>query len=91
MVMRYALLDALVERGILDEFMKDESLRKKVFAAAALVPCDKNDLGEALAQQLALNSPPDVAQKTREDLRRAGYDPDHPKVGGKFIDWMRDN
>jgi hypothetical protein len=91
MMMRYALLDALVERGILDEFMNDESLRKKVFAAAALFPCDKNDLGEALAQQLALNSPPDVAQKTSEDFRQAGYDPDHPKVSGKFIDWMRDN
>jgi len=91
MMMRYALLDALVERGILDEFMKDESLRKKVFAAAALFPCDKNDLGEALAQQLPLNSPPDVAQKTSEDFRQAGYDPEHPKVSGKFIDWMRDN
>lgn len=91
MMMRYAMLDALVDRGILDEYMKDESLRKKVFAAAALFPCDKNDLGEALAQRLARDSPPDVAQKTSEEFRQAGYDPDHPKVGGKFIDWMRDN
>lgn len=91
MLMRYALLDALVERGILDEYMKNESLRKKVFAAAAQFPCDKNDLGEALAQRLARDSPPDVAQKTREEFRQAGCDPDHPKVSGKFIDWMRDN
>jgi hypothetical protein len=91
MMMRYALLDALVERGILDEYMKNESLRKKVFATAALFPCDKNDLGEALAQRLARDSSPDVAQKTWEELRQAGYDPVYPKVSGKFIDWMRDN
>src|SRR5262245_22349521 len=35
MMARYALLDALIERGILDDYMKDETLRKKVFAAAA--------------------------------------------------------
>jgi len=41
---RYALLDALVERGILNDYMKDESARKYVFAVAATIPCDKNDL-----------------------------------------------
>ena len=91
MMMRYALLDALIERGILDEYMENESLRKKVFAGAAQFPCDRNDLVEALAQRLDRETPPDVAQKTREELRRAGYDPDHPKVAGKLIDWMHDH
>jgi uncharacterized repeat protein (TIGR03803 family) len=44
----FALLDALVERGSLIDYMENESLRKQVFAAAATIPCDKNDLGEAL-------------------------------------------
>jgi hypothetical protein len=91
MMIRYALLNALVERGILDDYMKDESLRQKVFAAAALFPCDKNDLGEAVAQRLFRDSSPDVAQKAGEELSRAGYAPEHPKVGGKFIEWMRHN
>lgn len=87
---RYALLDGLIERGILDDYMKDESLRKRVFAAAASLPCDKNDLGEAVAQKALRESPPEVVEKTREEMRQAGYDPDHPKVGDKFIQWMRD-
>jgi hypothetical protein len=91
MMARYTLLDALVERGMLDDYMKDESLRKKVFAAAASFPCDKFDLGEALTERLARESPPDVATKTREEFMQAGYDPDHPKVAGKLIDWMRDH
>jgi hypothetical protein len=91
MMIRYALLNALVERGILDDYMKDESLRQKVFAAAALFPCDKNDLGEAVAQRLVRDSSPDVVQKTDEEFRQAGYAPEHPKVGGNFIEWMRHN
>ncbi len=91
MMIRYALLNALVERGILDDYMKDESLRQKVFAAAALFPCDKNDLGEAVAQRLVSDSSPNVAQKTSEEFRQAGYGPEQPRVGGKFIEWMRHN
>jgi hypothetical protein len=91
MMMRYTLLNALVERGVLDEYMKDESLRRKVFATAALFPCDKHDLGEAVAQRLAFNSSPGMAQKASEELREAGYVADHPNVAGKFIAWMRDH
>jgi hypothetical protein len=83
MMVRYALMNALIDRGLLDDYMKDEAQRKKVFATAALFPCDKNDLGEAMAQKLN--------QKTNEELRQAGYDPDHPKVGERFIAWMREH
>lgn len=91
MMVRYALLNALIERGILDDYMKDETLRKKVFAAAALLPCDQKDLREAVAERVLRQSPPDVRQKTKEELAQAGYDPDHLKVAEKFIEWMRDN
>jgi len=83
MMVRYSLMNALIERGLLDEYMNDEGQRKKVFAAAAMFPCDKNDLGEAVSQKLS--------QKTNEELRQAGYDPDHPKVGDRFVKWMREH
>ncbi len=88
MMFRYVLLNALVERGILDDYMKDELLRQKVFRAAALFPCDKNDFDEAVAQRLVRDSSTDVLQKTGE---QAGYDPEHPQVGRKFIEWMHHN
>jgi hypothetical protein len=91
MMVRYALLNALIECGVLDEHMNDETLRKKVFAAAALLPCDQNDLREAVAERVLRQSPPDVRQKTKEELAQAGYDPGHLKVADKFIEWMRDN
>ena len=83
MMVRYTVMNALIERGLLDDYMKDEEQRKKVFAAAARFPCDKNDLGEAVAQKLD--------QKANEELRQAGYDPDHPKVGERLIAWMREH
>src|SRR5215472_8300902 len=67
LMMRYALLNGLVRQGILDDYMKDESLRQKVFAAAALFPCDKNDLSEAVAQPLGRESSADRVQKTGEE------------------------
>jgi hypothetical protein len=91
MMVRYALLNALIERDILDDYMKDETLRKKVFATAARLLCDKNDLREAVAERVLPESPSDIAQKTKERLERDVYDPDHLKVAEKFIAWIRDN
>ena len=88
MMIRYALLSALVEGGIVGDYMKDESLRQKVFTAAALFPCDGNDLAEAVAQR---DSSPDVTRKTGGEFRRTGYDPEQPKVSKKFIEWMLHN
>lgn len=91
MMARCALLDALVERGVLDDYMKEESQRKKVFAAAASFPCDKNDLGEALTERVLRDLPPDQLEEANEQLKQAGYDRDHLRVTDKFITWMRDN
>lgn len=88
---RYALLDALIMTGILDRYMDDAKLREKVFAAAATLPCDKNDLGEAMMLKRLRESPPDIVQKMIEEMRQAGYDPDHPRLGEKFTAWMDHN
>ena len=86
--MRFAMLQALTERGALNDYMQDDAQRTKVFHAAATMPCDKNDFGDAMSQQILRDSPPDVAAKTREEMLAAGLDPDHPKVITKFIAWM---
>jgi hypothetical protein len=91
MLVRYDLLDGLIELGILDDYMNDESQRKRVFAAAASFPCNKDDLGEATMQKMLRDRPPDVVQSTYEEYRQAGYDPEHPKVAERFKRWMHDN
>ena len=86
---RYALLDALLERGVLKDYMNDESARKHVFAAAATLPCDKNDLAEALADRMLRDASPEVVERTREEMKNAGWDIDRPKIGEKFLGWIR--
>ena len=86
---RFALLDALVERGILNDYMKDEPGRKQVFAAAATIPCDKHDLAEALAERILRDASPEMLERTKEEAKNAGLDIDRPKIGEKFIDWIR--
>jgi hypothetical protein len=88
---RYALLDALIRAGILDRFMEHAKLRQKVFAAAASLPCDINDFGEAMMLKRLRESSPDVVEKMKEEMRQAGYDPNHPKLGEKFVSWMDQN
>jgi hypothetical protein len=91
MMLRYTLLNRLIERGVLDEYMKDEASRKKVFAAAASMPCDQHDLIEAVAETVLRESPQDVREKKKEELSQAGYDPEQLKVADRFIEWMRIN
>jgi hypothetical protein len=88
---RYALLDALIRAGILDRFMEHAKLRQKVFAAAASLPCDINDFGEAMMLKRLRESSPDVVEKMKEEMRQAGYDPNHPKLGEKFVSRMDQN
>jgi hypothetical protein len=91
MMVRSTLLSALVERGILDQYMQDKSQRKAIFATVASMPCDKNDLSEVLAYKLLLDAPREVAVEREREMREAGYDPDHPKVGEKLLSWMREH
>jgi len=86
---RFALFNALLERGTLNDYMKDEPGRKRVFAAAATIPCDKNDLAEALAERVLRDASPEVVERAKEEAKNAGQDIDRPKIGEKFIDWIR--
>ena len=91
MIVRYFLLEGLIELGLLDEYLKDEAQRKRVFTTAASFPCNKDDLAEATMHRVLRDSPPEVIQKASEEFRQAGYDPQHPKVGERFKQWMQDN
>lgn len=86
---RFALLDALLERGILNDYMKAEPQRKHVFFAAATIPCDKLDLAEAMSERMMRDASPEVVERTKEEAKNAGWDIDRPKIGKKFIDWIR--
>ena len=89
LTIRFALLNALVERGILNDYMKDEPTRKRAFAAAATIPCDKNDLAKALAERLLDDASSEVVERAKELAKNAGQDIDRTKIGEKFIDWIR--
>jgi hypothetical protein len=87
--LRYALFDALVQQGVLDDYMNDVSERQHVFVAAATIPCDRNDLAEALAGKGLREPSRDVVEQTKEELQKAGSDVARPKIGAKFIAWIR--
>jgi|GEM_PF-4673018 hypothetical protein len=91
LTVRYFLLEGLIELGLLDENLKDESQQKRVFAAAASFPCNKDDLADATMRRVLRDSPPEAAQKAYEEFRQAGYDPERPEVGERFKRWMQDN
>ena len=88
---RFALLDALLERGILNDYMKAEPERKHVFTAAAKIPCDKNDLADALAERRLRDAAPEAIERTKEEAKNAGWNIERPKIGDKFIHWIRDH
>ncbi len=88
---RCMLLSALAERGVLNDYIGDEFLRKKLLVATATLPFSKNDLAEALAGRIFRESPPDVVQKTRADMIEAGLDPDFPNIAKRLIACVRDN
>ena len=86
---RYALLDALVERGVLDDYMNDPSARQHVFVAAATIPCDGIDLAGALARKGLREASRDLVEQTIEEPKNAGSDVARPGIDEKFIDWIR--
>ncbi|MFB3812722.1 MAG: hypothetical protein ACE14L_01315 [Terriglobales bacterium] len=70
MMARYALLDALVERGFLNDYMEDQGLKEEIFRTAALFPCDKNDLAEALVPRMLRESSPETVENFVAEMRQ---------------------
>lgn len=58
---------------------------EQAIRAAATMPCDKTDLGEAMIPQALAMAPAESAAKAKEEMRAGGYDPDKPNVDRKFL------
>ena len=50
------------------------------------MPCDKNDLGEAMLPMILAQNPSELAA-----LLAGGYNPEEPNVDRKFLDFLRKN
>ena len=89
--LREMLISGLSTSGVLSDYMHGEELDEKVFCAAATIPCDKNDLAEAMAPFWFRQVPVEVGETARDEMRAAGYDPDRPRIVTKFFEWMHDH
>ena len=87
---RANLIDALLERGVLKEFEAGGELPDCVFRAAAMMPINKDDLGEAMLQLHLTKMLPEEAAKINAEWLAEGYDADHPKIDDKFLAAIRE-
>ena len=86
---RLLLLQSLFERDVLRDYLRDGELPDEVFAAVAEIPCDKEEIGEAIVQ-LRMKQDADAAySEMKREMIANGYDPDTPKIDAKFLGWLR--
>jgi hypothetical protein len=86
---RHQLMSALVERGVLSEYVHGEELDERVFRAAATMPCDKEDFFQAVMPQMLTLFPPEDVPKFKEEMEAHRYDIDKPPVDQKLLEWLR--
>lgn len=89
--LRCQLLAALVERGVLKDYLHGVELDERAISAAATMPCDKIDLGEAMIPQMLATYSAETVEKVKEEMRAGGCDPDKPNVDRKFLEWLRNS
>lgn len=85
---RLMLLNAMVERGVLSTYVNAGKPVPELFLAAATMPCTKEDLAEAMIQRTLLAATPEAAAQSKHEMQVGGYDPDHPMIDGKFLEWV---
>jgi hypothetical protein len=88
-MMRASILQSLLDRQVLRDFDMEEERANSVFQAAATIPLNKDDLGEALMQQRLSEQTAEEAAKVKAAWRAEGYDPDRPLIDLKFLDFMQ--
>ncbi len=87
--LRHALLDALLKRGVLNDYMQADEPGEKLFLAAATLPCSKEDVAEVFIEARLSELSPDETAKAREEMRAQGYD--EKRIEKRFLAWLRDN
>ena len=88
-MLRVSLLSSFLHRGVLSDYLLGGKLHEAIFRSAATLPCDKEELAEAVILLHLSQSPEDIAAKGMEQLRAEGYDPEKPKIDAKFLAWVR--
>ena len=89
LLIRITLLNALSECGVLNDYLSENTLKRKLMTAVASVPFTKNDLAEALSQRIFREATPEVAEKARREMIEAGLDPDFPGIARRLTDSLR--
>jgi hypothetical protein len=67
------------------DYLHEEELDERAIRAAATMPCDKIDLGEAMFPQMLATYSAETIEKVKSEMRAAGYDPDKPNVDAKLF------
>lgn len=87
--MRFYLLQSLLERNVLRDYLQGDELPDAVFAAVAEMPCDKEEFGEAVVQLTMKRQPDADYSELKREMIAHGYDPDAPKIDAKFLLWLQ--
>ena len=88
-MLRVGLLSSFLHRGLLSDDLLGGKLNEAIFRSAATLPCDKEELAEAMIRLHLAQSPEDIAAKGMDLLRAGGYDPEKPRIDAKFLAWVR--
>jgi hypothetical protein len=89
LIVRLQLLQSLFERNVLREYLHGDELVDEVFKAAATLPCDKEEIGEAIVQLMMKHRPEADFSELKSEMIAHGYNPEAPKIDSKFLAWMR--
>ena len=89
--LRLNLLRALFKRDVLRDYLVGGELRDEVFRAAAGIPCDKDELAEALIHATWDIFPAEAVSEFKAKMVSEGYDPDAPRMDAKFLSWLREH
>jgi hypothetical protein len=87
--MRGTILAALIKRGVIDGYLDNGEPRRAVFRAAASISAGKEDLAEAMLLANLAEAKPEVVEQFKKEAHENGYDPDHPRIDAKFLDWLK--
>ena len=89
LTIRVALLQSLSQRNVLLEYLRGEDFADEVFQAAASLPCDRDDIGEAMIQLAMKQRPEADCSEVKREMVAHGYDLDKPRIDSKFLAWIR--
>lgn len=76
---------------MLDDFLADAALKKKMLTAIGSIPFTRNDLIEAMASRIFREAPPVEAEKCRAEMLREGLDSESPKIVERLIAYVREH